>query len=65
MENAIRELLQKAYDESDLDLLSIVDDILYQLSTHQNPWENTADVLATEFSDNEWIMECPEFAFRK
>lgn len=63
MENAIREMLQKAYDESDLDLLSIADDLLYQLSTTCNPWENVVETIATEFQDNDWIMEnCTEIA---
>lgn len=63
MENVIREMLQKAYDESDLDLLSITDDLLYQLSTTCNPWENVVETISTEFQDNDWIMEnCTEIA---
>ena len=57
MLDALREMIQKAYDESDLDLLSIADDILYYITTSDNPWGNVAEDLYAEFQDIEWIME--------
>lgn len=57
MLDVLREMIQKAYDESDLDLLSIADDILYQIATNDNPWRNVIEDLYAEFQDIEWIME--------
>lgn len=60
MENTIRELLQKASEEQDLDLISLVNDLMYHLETTCNipsNWREIAEVMAAEFSDNQWVVK--------
>lgn len=60
MENIIREMIQKAYEELDLDLLNIANDLMYELETTINvpsDWEDIAKTMAAEFADNKWVLE--------
>ena len=60
MKGIIRNILDKAYEEKDLDLANIANDLMGELaSTYNCPsnWRNALDELYEEYKDNEWIIE--------
>lgn len=59
MIDIIRNMLQKASDEEDLDLADIASDLLEKLSSTYNcpsDWRSIKEDLYTEFQDNEWLV---------
>ena len=59
MKNIIRNILDKAYEERDLDLANIANDLMGELaSTYNCPsdWRCILDDLYEEYKDNEWII---------
>lgn len=59
MKEIIRNMLDKAYEEKDLDLANIANDLMGELaSTFNCPsnWRNILDELYEEYKDNEWII---------
>ena len=59
MKNIIRNILDRAYEERDLDLANIANDLMGELaSTYNCPsdWRCILDDLYEEYKDNEWIM---------
>ena len=59
MKNIIRNVLDKAYEERDLDLANIANDLMGELaSTYNCPsdWRCILDDLYEEYKDNEWII---------
>ena len=66
MKEIIKQLLDKAYEEKDLDLANIANDLMGELaSTFNCPsnWRNILDELYEEYKDNEWIIKAV-FEFR-
>lgn len=67
MKNSIRELLNKAFEEKDLELANIANDLMSELaSTFNAPsdWQNILEELYEEFKDNKWIINAVyEFGF--
>ena len=60
MKEIIKQLLDKACEEKDLDLANIANDLMWELaSTFNFPsnWRNILDELYEEYKDNEWIIE--------
>lgn len=59
MKDIIRDMLQMAIDEKNLDLAILADDLMSELaSTYNAPsnWRNILAELYTEFQDNEWLV---------
>ena len=59
MKSIIRNILDKAYEERDLDLANIANDLMGELaSTYNCPsdWRCILDDLYEEYKDNEWII---------
>ncbi len=59
MKDIIRNMLDKAYEDKDLDLASIASDLIGELGgTYNCPsnWRSIPDELAEEYKDNKWIM---------
>ena len=60
MEEIIRNILDKAYEEKDLDLANIASDLLSELSITYNcplEWRELPKHLAKEYKNNKWIMD--------
>ena len=60
MKGIIRNILDKAYEERDLDLANIANDLMGELaSTYNCPsdWRCILDDLYEEYKNNEWIIE--------
>lgn len=60
MKEIIRNILNKAYDERDLELAEVASDLMGELSgTYNCPsnWRSILDELYEEYKDNEWAME--------
>lgn len=60
MKDIISTMLDKAFEEKDLDLASIVNDLMWELANTVNcpsNWRNVLDELYEEYKDNEWIIE--------
>ena len=60
MKGIIRNILDKAYEEKDLDLANIANDLMEKLAnTFNRPsnWRNVLEELYEEYKDNEWIIE--------
>ncbi len=61
MEEIVRNMLEKAYEEKDLELASLVSDLLDEISTSYNPrpleWRELPKQLAKEYKNNAWIMD--------
>ena len=59
MKEIIKNMLDKAYEEKDLDLANIANDLMSKLSnTHNCPanWRTILEELYEENKDNEWII---------
>ena len=59
MKGIIRNILDKAYEEKDLDLANIANDLMEKLADTFNcpsNWRNILDELYEEYKDNEWII---------
>ena len=59
MKGIIRNILDKAYEEKDLDLANIANDLMEKLANTFNcpsNWRNILDELYEEYKDNEWII---------
>ncbi len=59
MKDIIRNMLDKAYEEKDLDLAIIASDLIGELGgTYNCPsnWQSIPDELVEEYKDNKWIM---------
>ena len=59
MKDIIRNLLQLAADEENLDLASLANDLMGELTgTYNAPsdWRRILDELYTEFKHNEWLV---------
>ena len=60
MKEIIRNMLDKAIEENDIDLANIANDLMGELaSTYNCPsnWRNILDELYEEYKDNTWIIE--------
>ena len=60
MKGIIRNILDKAYEEKDLDLANIANDLMEKLANTFNcpsNWRNVLEELYEEYKDNEWIIE--------
>lgn len=60
MKEIIRNMLDKAYEEKDLDLANIANDLMGELAITFNcpsDWKNILDELYEEYKDNIWIIE--------
>ena len=60
MKGIIRNILDKAYEEKDLDLANIANDLMGKLANTFNcpsNWRNVLEELYEEYKDNEWIIE--------
>ena len=60
MKEIIKQLLDKAYEEKDLDLANIANDLMGELaSTYNCPsnWRDILEELYKEYKSNEWIIE--------
>ena len=60
MKEIIRNILNKAYDERDLELAEAASGLMGELSgTYNCPsnWRSILDELYEEYKDNEWIIE--------
>ena len=60
MKEIIRQMLDKAYEEADLELASIASDLMFKLASTSNAssnWRSITEELFAEYQDNEWIME--------
>ena len=60
MKGIIRNILDKAYEEKDLDLANIANDLMEKLANTFNcpsNWRNVLEELYKEYKDNEWIIE--------
>ena len=60
MKEIIKQLLNKAYEEKDLDLANIASDLMGELaSTYNCPsnWRDILDELYEEYKNNDWIIE--------
>ena len=60
MKEIIKQLLDKAYEEKDLDLANIANDLMGELaSTYKCPsnWRDILEELYKEYKSNEWIIE--------
>ena len=60
MKAIIRNILDKAFEENDLDLAVIANDLMSELaSTFNCPsnWRDILEELYEEYKDNEWIIE--------
>ena len=60
MKDIIRNILDKAYEEKDLDLANIASDLMGELaSTYNCPsnWRDILEELYEEYKNNEWIIE--------
>lgn len=59
MKDIIRDILNKAYEEKDLDLANIANDLMGKLNITCNcpsDWKNIPCELAAEYKNNDWIM---------
>ena len=69
MKEVIRDMLNKAYEEKDLDLANIANDLMKKLaSTHNCPtnWRTILEELYEENKGNEWIVNAVyEFSLMK
>ena len=60
MKDIIRNILNKAYEEKDLDLANIANDLMGELaSTYNCPsnWRDILEELYEEYKNNDWIIE--------
>ena len=60
MKDIIRNILNKAYEEKDLDLANIASDLMGELaSTYNCPsnWRDILEELYEEYKNNDWIIE--------
>ena len=60
MKEIIKQLLDKAYEEKDLDLANIANDLMGELaSTYNCPsnWRDILEELYEEYKNNDWIIE--------
>ena len=60
MKDIIRNILDKAYEEKDLDLANIASDLMGELaSTYNCPsnWRDILEELYEEYKNNDWIIE--------
>lgn len=60
MKEIIKTMLDKAFEENDLDLAEIANDLMSELaSTFNCPsnWRNILDELYEEYKENDWIIE--------
>ena len=60
MKDIIRNILDKAYKEKDLDLANIASDLMGELaSTYNCPsnWRDILEELYEEYKNNDWIIE--------
>ena len=60
MKEIIKQLLNKAYEEKDLDLANIANDLMGELaSTYNCPsnWRDILEELYEEYKNNDWIIE--------
>ena len=60
MKDIIRNILDKAYEEKDLYLANIANDLMEKLANTFNcpsNWRNVLEELYEEYKDNEWIIE--------
>ena len=60
MKEIIKNMLDKAYEEKDLDLANIANDLMEKLANTFNcpsNWRNVLEELYEEYKDNEWIIE--------
>lgn len=55
MKEIIKNMLDKAYEEKDLDLANIANDLMEELARIN--LRNILDELYEEYKDNEWIIE--------
>lgn len=60
MKEIIRNIFDKAYEEKDLDLANIANDLMGELaSTYNCPsnWRDILEELYEEYKNNDWIIE--------
>lgn len=60
MKEIIKNMLDKAYNEKDLDLANIANDLMDKIASTANcpsNWRSILDELYEEYKDNEWIIE--------
>lgn len=60
MKKIIRNMLDKAIEENDLDLANIANDLMNKLALTANcpsNWRNILEELYEEYKSNEWIIE--------
>ena len=60
MKEIIKNMLNKAYDEKDLNLANIANDLMGELASTFNcpsDWRNVLEELYEEYKGNEWAME--------
>ena len=60
MKEIIKQLLDKAYEEKDLDLANIANDLMgASASTYTCPshWRDILEELYEEYKNNDWIIE--------
>ena len=60
MKEIIRNILDKAYEEKDLDLANIANDLMNKLALTANcpsNWRNILEELYEEYKGNDWIIE--------
>ena len=60
MKGIIRNILDKAYEEKDLDLANIANDLMEKLANTFNcpsNWRNVLEELYEEYKNNDWIIE--------
>lgn len=59
MKEIIKQLLNKAYDEHDLELAEIASDLMGELASTFNcpsDWQSILEELYEEYKQNDWIM---------
>ena len=60
MKGIIRNILDNEYEEKDIDLANIANDLMEKLANTFNcpsNWRNVLEELYEEYKDNEWIIE--------
>ena len=65
MKEIIKQLLNKAYEEHDLELAEIASDLMSELASTFNcpsDWQSILEELYKEYKGNDWIM-CSVYEF--
>ena len=65
MKEIIKQLLNKAYEEQDLELAEIASDLMGELASTFNcpsDWQSILEELYEEYKGNDWIM-CSVYEF--